>query len=85
MIPIFTQSDIKAYDQSLFGKGLLQSAILRAGYSVHVLAMEMLKGGYGKQVVVLFGPGNNGKDALTAAEFLSSRGVKRSSSFKNHI
>ena len=76
MIPIFTQSDIKAYDQSLFGKGLLQSAILRAGYSVHVLAMEMLKGGYGKRVVVLFGPGNNGKDALTAAEFLSSRGVK---------
>lgn len=76
MIPIFAQSDIKTYDQNLARKDLLQVAISRAGYSVCMLAMEMLEGGYGKRVVVLYGPGNNGKDALAAAGFLSSRGIK---------
>ena len=85
MIPIFAQSDIKTYDQNLARKDLLQVAISRAGYSVCMLAMEMLEGGYGKRVVVLYGPGNNGKDALAAAGFLSSRGIKVKTFIEYHM
>lgn len=76
MIPIYRQSDIKAFDDSLAAKGLLEAAISRAGYSVFVLAGELIGGSfYGKRVTAIYGPGNNGRDALVAAKHLRSAGV----------
>lgn len=76
MIPIYSQSEIKEFDRTLQNDGLIDEAISRAGYSVFYLAGKMLGGFYGKRVVVLYGPGNNGKDALKAAEHLSSNGAR---------
>ncbi len=75
MIPIYRQSDIKAFDESLAAQGLLEEAIARAGYSVFALASELMGGLYGKRVTVIFGPGNNGRDALVAAGRLRRAGA----------
>ncbi len=75
MIPVYRQSDIKAFDDSLSSSGLLEEAVSRAGYSVFALSAEMLDGFYGKRVTVLYGPGNNGRDALVAAKHLKAAGV----------
>ncbi len=75
MIPIYRQRDFKAYDDSLASLGRLEEAISRAGYGVFALASEMLGRLYGKRVLVLYGPGNNGRDALVAAKHLKSAGV----------
>lgn len=75
MIPIYSQSEIKEFDRSLLDKGLIDDAISRAGYSVFTLAAQLMEGCYGKRVVVLHGPGNNGKDALVAADHLRLNGA----------
>ncbi len=75
MIPLYRQKDIKAFDDSLASVWRLEEAISRAGYSVFVLAAEMMGGLYGKKVTVLYGPGNNGRDALVASGHLKAAGA----------
>lgn len=75
MIPLYRQRDIKAFDDSLASVGRLEEAISRAGYSVFALAAEMMGSLYGKRVMVLYGPGNNGRDALVASRHLKAAGV----------
>ena len=75
MIPIYRQDDIKSMDETLASAGMLETAIARAGFSVFVLATEMLSGPYGKKVTVLYGPGNNGRDGLVAAKHLRRAGA----------
>lgn len=75
MIPIYRQKDIKAFDARLSERGLLDAAIARAGYSVFVLAREMLGRLYGKRVILIYGPGNNGRDGLVALEHLRMGGA----------
>ena len=53
--------------------GDLIEAMDRAGYAV-ALAAVRAGGGYGKRVVVLAGPGNNGGDGYVAARYLKARG-----------
>jgi ADP-dependent NAD(P)H-hydrate dehydratase / NAD(P)H-hydrate epimerase len=48
----------------------------RAGAAVARVALRMLGGGYGRRVVVLAGPGNNGADGRVAAERLRERGAQ---------
>jgi ADP-dependent NAD(P)H-hydrate dehydratase / NAD(P)H-hydrate epimerase len=50
--------------------------IERAGWAVARVALTMLGGAYGRNVLVIAGPGNNGADGLVAARFLERRGVK---------
>lgn len=75
MLEIFRQDSIKTIDRALAASHLLDEAIGRAGYAVSVLASDMVGGLYGKRIVVLYGPGNNGRDALCAAGHLAGRGA----------
>lgn len=75
MIPIYRQVDIKTYDEELKAAGRIDEAIERAGYAIFQTALRMLGGAYGKRVVVIYGPGNNGRDALVAAGLLRRSGV----------
>ncbi len=49
--------------------------IARAGAAVAGAAIEMLGGAYGRRLVVLAGPGNNGADGRVAGRLLARRGV----------
>ena len=49
--------------------------VRRAGYSVAVAAKQMMRGAYGKRVVVVAGRGNNGNDGRIAARWLESWGA----------
>lgn len=49
--------------------------IERAGAAVARVALRLLGGAYGRRVVVLAGPGNNGADGRAAAARLQARGV----------
>jgi hydroxyethylthiazole kinase-like uncharacterized protein yjeF len=51
---------------------LLQQAAAGLAYAVR----DYLGGGYGRRVVLLVGPGNNGGDALYAGALLARRGVQ---------
>ena len=50
--------------------------IARAAFAVASRAVELLGGSYGRRVVVVAGPGNNGTDGRVAAELLRARGVR---------
>jgi hydroxyethylthiazole kinase-like uncharacterized protein yjeF len=54
----------------------LDLLVARAGSAVARVALAMLGGGYGRRVVVLAGPGNNGADGRVAAERLRERGAR---------
>ena len=54
----------------------LDELIARAAWCVARRARSMLGGVYGRRVVVIAGPGNNGADGRVAAELLSSWGVR---------
>ncbi len=55
-------------------QGDLIQAMDRAGFAVALAAIRV-GAGYGKKVVVLVGPGNNGGDGYVAARYLKHRGV----------
>lgn len=54
----------------------LQQLIERAGFAVARAAIGLLGGTYGRRVIVVAGPGNNGNDGRVAARFLRARGVR---------
>ena len=54
----------------------LDELIERAGRAVAGSALRMLGGTYGRRVVVVAGPGNNGADGRVAARHLRRRGVR---------
>jgi len=69
--PVLTATEAKLVDQSYDD---LSIAMERAGHAV-ALAAARHGAGYGKRVVVLAGPGNNGGDGYVAARHLKGRGV----------
>ena len=74
MIPVLTPVEMGAVDD-----GAHQStAVLidRAGRAVARTAVAMMGGTYGRRVIVVVGPGNNGADGRVAAEVLEGRGVR---------
>lgn len=73
MIPVLTPAEMKAADVS--APEPVEVLIARAGAHVARVAIEMLDGAYGRRVIVLAGPGNNGADGRDAARRLSERGV----------
>jgi len=72
MKPILTAEEYRRVDRAYTGD--LDQAMDRAGFAV-ALAAARLGAGYGKRVVVLAGPGNNGGDGYVAARYLRRRGA----------
>ena len=74
MIPIVTPAEMKAIDGA--APEPLDVLIGRAGAAVARAAVELLDGTYGRRVVVVAGPGNNGADGREAARRLERRGAR---------
>ena len=72
MKPVVTASEYRRVDKSY--RGDLIAAMDRAGYAVHLAAVRA-GAEYGKRVIFLAGPGNNGGDGYVAARYLKDRGV----------
>ena len=77
MIPVVTPERMRRVDERAVASGVpLDTLIERAGWGVARAACNMLGGTYGRRVVVVAGPGNNGADGRVAARFLRERGVR---------
>lgn len=74
MLPVLTPSEMAAVDAA--AREPVEVLIERAGAAVAHAALEMVGGGYGRHVVVLAGPGNNGADGRAAARRLRRRGAR---------
>jgi hydroxyethylthiazole kinase-like uncharacterized protein yjeF len=72
MKPVLTAEEYQRVDKAHAGN--LDQAMDRAGFAV-ALAVVRQGAGYGRRVVVLAGPGNNGGDGYVAARYLKRRGV----------
>ncbi len=73
MIPVATPEEMAALDAS--STVPVADLIERAGAAVARSALDLLGGAYGRRVVVIAGPGNNGNDGRAAARRLSARGI----------
>lgn len=73
MIPVVTPSEMRAIDDAAADD--IDVLLERAGRAVARAAVRLLGGTYGRRVVVVAGPGNNGADGRVAAEVLARRGV----------
>ncbi|MDX1468213.1 MAG: NAD(P)H-hydrate dehydratase [Acidimicrobiia bacterium] len=72
MKPILTGDEYRRVDKAY--EGDLIVAMDKAGYAV-AMAAARAGAGYGKKVIVLAGPGNNGGDGYVAARYLHQRGA----------
>jgi hydroxyethylthiazole kinase-like uncharacterized protein yjeF len=77
MRPVLTVAEMRAVDASAQQQVPLASLVERAGTAVAHEATELLGGTlYGRRVVVITGPGNNGADGRVAARLLARRGAR---------
>ena len=78
MRPVVTPEQMRAVDLAVAAAegGSLSGAIERAGWAVAERARRMLGGTYGRRVLVVAGPGNNGADGRVAARVLGEWGVR---------
>ncbi len=74
MLPIVTPQEMRAIDAA--ANEPVETLIGRAGSAVAWAAVRMLGGTYGRRVIVIAGPGNNGNDGRVAARRLAARGVQ---------
>jgi hydroxyethylthiazole kinase-like uncharacterized protein yjeF len=74
MIPVLTPEEMRAVDAA--APEPFEVLVERAGGAVARAALRMLGGAYGRRVVVVAGPGNNGADGRVAARRLRARGVR---------
>lgn len=74
MIPVVTVDEMQAIDADALDP--VDVLVERAGRAVARAAIDLLGGSYGRRVVVLAGPGNNGADGRVAAEILKRRGAR---------
>lgn len=74
MIPVVTPSQMAAIDAA--APEPVEVLVRRAAGAVARTAVDLLGGTYGRRVVVVAGPGNNGNDGRVAAELLRRRGVR---------
>lgn len=76
MLSIVTPQQMRAIDAAATLVTPIATLIERSGEAVMWSALRMLGGTYGRRVVVLVGPGNNGNDGRVAAHRLAQRGVQ---------
>lgn len=74
MIPVVSVEEMRRLDE--LSSDPEEVLIHRAAWGVSRAALRILGGAYGRRVVVIAGPGNNGADGIKAAEFLRHRGVR---------
>ena len=74
MIPVVTTEQMTAVDRA--APEPVEVLIARAGWAVAVAAARLLGGTYGRRVVIVAGPGNNGADGRAAGAVLARRGVR---------
>lgn len=74
MIPITTPEEMGRVDDA--ASEPVEELIDRAGGALARAAVDMLGGTYGRRVVVVAGPGNNGADGRAAARRLHAAGVR---------
>lgn len=74
LVPIVTPEEMRSIDADAAEP--VEELIARAGAALARHAITMLGGTYGRRVVVLAGPGNNGNDGRDAARRLQRRGVR---------
>ncbi len=76
MQPVLTVTEMNAVDQAAQGTTTLEVLVGRAGRAVALAALDLMGGAYGRRVVVVAGPGNNGADGRVAADLLARRGAR---------
>lgn len=74
MIPVLTPAEMGEVDRS--APEPVEVLVERAGFTVAAAARRLMGGCYGRRVVVLAGPGNNGADGRVAAHRLSAWGAR---------
>lgn len=74
MIAVLTPAEMTAVDAA--APEPVDVLIHRAGGAVAQVAVDMLDGAYGRRIVVIAGPGNNGADGRDAARRLDARGAR---------
>ncbi|MFM7063709.1 MAG: bifunctional ADP-dependent NAD(P)H-hydrate dehydratase/NAD(P)H-hydrate epimerase, partial [Actinomycetes bacterium] len=74
MIPVLTPAEMAAVDRA--APEPVDVLVRRAAGAVARTVVGLLGGTYGRRVVVVAGPGNNGNDGRVAAELLRARGVR---------
>lgn len=76
---MLTPGEMRQVDEEARSGGTpLDTLVARAGSAVARAATDLLGTLYGKKVVVVAGPGNNGADGKVAARLLARRGAKAS-------
>ncbi len=76
MIPIVTPAQMNEADTATNEQVSAATLIQRAGTAVAFAARKLMAGTYGRRVLVVSGPGNNGADGAVAAETLNSWGAR---------
>ena len=76
MLSIVTPDEMRDIDATATRSTPANVFIERAGSAVAWAALRMLGGSYGRRVVVVAGPGNNGADGRVAARKLALKGVQ---------
>lgn len=74
MRPVVTVEEMQAIDAA--APEPVDVLVARAGEAVARAALDMMGGAYGRRVVVVAGPGNNGADGRYAASWLERRGAR---------
>lgn len=74
MIPVVTPEEMAAIDAA--APETFDQLVARAGAAVAHHALDLLRGAYGRRVVVVAGRGGNGADGRHAARRLERRGVR---------
>ncbi|HUE58816.1 MAG TPA: NAD(P)H-hydrate epimerase, partial [Acidimicrobiales bacterium] len=73
MIPVLTPAEMGGVDRAAAEP--VDVLVERAGSAVAGASRRLLGGTYGKRVVVIAGPGNNGADGRVAARILARAGA----------
>ncbi|MHB8188995.1 MAG: NAD(P)H-hydrate dehydratase [Ferrimicrobium sp.] len=76
MRPVVTVADVRRVDAQLAKQHRVDSVIQRVGEAAAAGVVRSLGGSYGRRILVVLGPGNNGRDGLATAEALRRRGVR---------
>ncbi len=76
MQPVLTVAEMNAVDRAALETTTIDVLVGRAGLAVALAALDLMGGAYGRRVLIVAGPGNNGADGRVAAGLLARRGAR---------